>query len=91
MKKVLLFSLFLTVGAAFITSCNKCRECQYSYKEDFNEDGSYDDEETITKTDEKCANSTDDLDDFEQDFEQEVSDKDSTGSLIVSQLECNAG
>lgn len=90
MKKFLLFGIFLALGAGFITSCNKCRQCEYAYKTDFDGDG-FDNDEAITKADESCANSNDDLDDFESDFEQEVIDKEMQGDTIVSSLQCNAG
>lgn len=91
MKKILLFSLFLTVGTAFITSCNKCRQCEYAYQFEDDSDPNAPIYDTITKSDEKCANSNDDLDAFESDFEQEIIDKENIGVPIVSELKCNQG
>ena len=90
MKKIVLFSMFLALGAGFMTSCSKCRQCEYSYMADLGDPG-FDDDEAITKADESCANSNDDLDDFESDFEQEIINREMSGDSIVTALQCNAG
>ena len=88
MKKILLFSVFLALGTMFITSCNKCKKCEYSYIADLGNPG-FQDDENVSKYDESCANSNDDLDSFVQDWEDDEQSKKDQGDSITSPLVCS--